>query len=81
MEPSDSPLLEPSEYAKKIERVRHVEDPLEQHNTVVALLLGARRDRHTAGGDPHYDPVIRQLERLEHESSGRLAGTRAPNEG
>lgn len=71
MEPSESPLLEPIEYEERLERARNIENPLEQHNAALALLQGARRDRHTAG-DPQYDAVIRALERLEERSRERL---------
>jgi NAD-dependent DNA ligase len=75
MEPSDSPLLEPIEYEERLERARHIEDPLRQHNVAIELLRGAQRDRSTAS-DPQYDRIIRKLQALERESGARLARTR-----
>jgi hypothetical protein len=75
MEPSDSPLLEPIEYEERLERAKHIDDPLKQHNAVIELLNGAERDRATAS-DPQYDSVIRKLQTLERESGERLARTR-----
>ena len=71
MEPSDSRLLEPIEYEEQLERARHIEDPLQQHNRAVELLSSAHRDRHTAS-DPQYDSVIRELQIFERESGERL---------
>jgi hypothetical protein len=75
MEPSDSPLLEPIEYEERLERARHIEEPLRRHNVAVELLLGAERDRATAS-DPQYDSVIRELQAFERASGEDLARTR-----
>jgi hypothetical protein len=75
MEPSDSPLLEPIEYEEKLERAKHIENALTQHNTAVQLLQGAQHARANTS-DPQYDGVIRKLQALERESGERLARTR-----
>lgn len=75
MEPSDSRLRAPIEYEEQLERARHIEDPLQQHNRAIELLNNAERDRHTAS-DPQYDAVIRKLQMLERESGARLARTK-----
>lgn len=72
MEPSDTRLSQPIEYEEKFERVKHIEDPLSQHNTTLELLRRAQRDRASAS-DPQYDGVIRKLQALERESGERLA--------
>lgn len=72
MEPSDSRLQAPNEYEEQLERARHIEDPLQQHNRAIELLNSAERDRRTAS-DPQYDEVIKKLQTLEKHSGERLA--------
>lgn len=65
-------IKEPSEYAEELERLIHIEDPLEQHNKVVELLQRCRTDRElTDLAD--YDPLLRKMDHLERHAGQRLA--------
>ena len=65
-------VREPEEYGLQLQRIRTIDDALEQHNAVVELLKSAHNDRARTAW-PKYDAVIAEIEAFERESGDRLA--------
>lgn len=65
-------VREPQEYEEALERIAHIEAPVEQHNEATDLLLQLHRDRHLTDV-PAYDDVADKILRVVHRAADRIA--------
>jgi hypothetical protein len=71
MPENERTVQEPREYEEALERIRHIDSPVEQHNQATDLLLRLHRDSHLTDL-PAYDEVADKILDLVHSAADRI---------